>query len=92
MHQIIFLLRLTVGYIYSSVKNKIYPLEECDMELYQHGEFGTPPKDYAFSFKAGKICTIRIIIQSVIISSSTVTKFDYFNPFTFLQNIVSEDS
>ncbi|KAJ8976443.1 hypothetical protein NQ317_016062 [Molorchus minor] len=45
--------RLTVGYLYSAKYRKIFPVQACDLELYQHGEFGTPPKDFAFSFIAG---------------------------------------
>lgn len=46
--------RLTVGYIYLAKYNKMYPVQDCDLELYQHGHVGTPPKDYAFSFTAGQ--------------------------------------
>ncbi|XP_018574444.2 uncharacterized protein LOC108913376 [Anoplophora glabripennis] len=45
--------RLTVGYIYLAKDKKIYSVQDCDLELYQHGHFGTPPRDYAFSFTAG---------------------------------------
>nr|CAI5841015.1 unnamed protein product [Callosobruchus analis] len=45
--------RLTVGYVYSKKNKKLYPITECDLELYQHGAFGHPPKDYAFTVKAG---------------------------------------
>ncbi|CAH1978173.1 unnamed protein product [Acanthoscelides obtectus] len=45
--------RLTVGYVYSKKQRKLYPVTECDLELYQHGAFGNPPKDYAFTAKAG---------------------------------------
>ena len=31
---------------------KNYPISSCDLELYQHGENGEPPKDYAFAFWA----------------------------------------
>ncbi|KAJ8936063.1 hypothetical protein NQ318_023291, partial [Aromia moschata] len=44
--------RLTVGYVYSAKHKQIFPVKDCDLQLYQHGEFGTPPKDFAFSFTA----------------------------------------
>ncbi|XP_044271324.1 uncharacterized protein LOC123015587 isoform X2 [Tribolium madens] len=46
--------RLTIGYVYSAKEDKIHPVRSCDLELYQHGEGGDPPEDYAFSFEAGK--------------------------------------
>ncbi|VEN42743.1 unnamed protein product [Callosobruchus maculatus] len=45
--------RLTAGYMYSKKYQKLYPVTECDLELYQHGSFGNPPEDYAFTVKAG---------------------------------------
>jgi hypothetical protein len=46
--------RLTIGYVYSAGDKKIYPVTSCDLQLYQHGEDGCPPVDYAFSFEAGE--------------------------------------
>lgn len=43
--------RITVGFITKAGKN--IPIESCDLQLYQHGEMGTPPRDYAFQFRAG---------------------------------------
>lgn len=45
--------RMKIGYMYSARHNKMYPLTENQLELYSHGELGTPPKDYAFTFTAG---------------------------------------
>lgn len=28
-------------------------VDSCDLKLYQHGENGNPPQDYAFRFRAG---------------------------------------
>lgn len=33
---------------------ELYPVEWCDLKLYNHGESGRPPVDYSFQFKAGK--------------------------------------
>nr|CAD7260836.1 unnamed protein product [Timema shepardi] len=43
---------LESGYVYTP-NGELHPLEWCDFKLYQHGEGGTPPVDYAFQFKAG---------------------------------------
>ncbi|KAG6460643.1 hypothetical protein O3G_MSEX012119 [Manduca sexta] len=32
---------------------EVYPIQWVDLKLYQHGEGGTAPKDYAFTFGAG---------------------------------------
>ncbi|KAJ8920051.1 hypothetical protein NQ315_011704 [Exocentrus adspersus] len=53
--------RLTIGYVYSAEDDKIHAVQDCDLELFQHGELGTPPKDYAFSFTAGgKTYTVKV--------------------------------
>ncbi|CAH0555739.1 unnamed protein product [Brassicogethes aeneus] len=53
--------RLTMGYVYSKEDDKIYPVSDCDLQLYQHGENAEPPKDYAFSFCAGgKKYTVQV--------------------------------
>lgn len=44
--------RLEAGYLYEP-DGSLHPIEWTDLTLYQHGENGTPPKDHAFSFKAG---------------------------------------
>ncbi|RZB94432.1 uncharacterized protein BDFB_004454, partial [Asbolus verrucosus] len=52
---------LTIGYVYSAEDKKIYAVKSCDLQLYQHGEDGNPPKDYAFTFEAGKkLYTIQV--------------------------------
>lgn len=43
---------LETGYVYKP-DGSLHPLEWCDLQLYQHGENGVPPKDHAFSFEAG---------------------------------------
>lgn len=40
--------------MYSAEDKKIYPVQSCDLEMYQHGENGEPPTDYSFIFAAGK--------------------------------------
>lgn len=42
-----------MGYVYKKEEDKIYPVTDCDLQLYQHGEDDDPPVDYAFSFHAG---------------------------------------
>lgn len=54
---------LNTGYICSD-KGKISPVDSCDFELYQHGESGIPPKDFAFQFSAaGRTHTIQILVD-----------------------------
>lgn len=45
---------ITVGFVTKAKENKNIPIQSCDLKLYQHGESGTPPMDYAFRFYAGK--------------------------------------
>lgn len=44
---------ICVGFITKAKEGKNIPIESCDLKLYQHGESGTPPMDYAFRFNAG---------------------------------------
>ncbi|XP_049783379.1 uncharacterized protein LOC126184833 [Schistocerca cancellata] len=44
--------RLEIGYVYQESGEPI-PLNGCNLKLYQHGEGGTPPTHYGFSFEAG---------------------------------------
>ncbi|KAF2880635.1 hypothetical protein ILUMI_25529 [Ignelater luminosus] len=54
---------LTLGFVYSARDKKNYPIQSCDLKLYQHGEGGDPPTDYAFSIVAGnKDYTIQVNI------------------------------
>lgn len=46
--------RLVVGFVTDAEAGRNYAVEEADLELYQHGEEGVPPKDYAFRFVAGE--------------------------------------
>ncbi|GAB0086204.1 hypothetical protein DMENIID0001_002090 [Sergentomyia squamirostris] len=39
-----------VGFV-TEKDGKNYPVKECNFKLYQHGEHGNPPKNYAFSFE-----------------------------------------
>lgn len=41
-----------MGYIYED--GKMMPVSRVNLPLWQHGENGHPPSDYAFSFVAGK--------------------------------------
>ncbi|XP_053607485.1 uncharacterized protein LOC128673569 [Plodia interpunctella] len=46
---------LTIGYVCRKLDNqKVFPVDSCDLQLYQHGENKIMPKDYAFSFNAGR--------------------------------------
>lgn len=51
--------RLQVGFVTSAKESKNYAITRVDMELYQHGEFGQPPTDYAFTFWAGTLTKSR---------------------------------
>ncbi|XP_013199889.2 uncharacterized protein LOC106142611 [Amyelois transitella] len=46
---------LTIGYVCRKLDNqRVFPVDSCDFHLYQHGENKIMPKDYAFSFEAGR--------------------------------------
>ncbi|XP_048518898.1 uncharacterized protein LOC125503097 [Dendroctonus ponderosae] len=45
--------RLHFGYLYRARDARMLPISDCDLQLHQQGEQGTPPRDYAFTFKAG---------------------------------------
>lgn len=50
---------ITVGFISKGSRN--IPIDSCDLLLYQHGESGTPPVDYAFKFTAdGKDYVVQV--------------------------------
>lgn len=51
---------IEVGFITIGSTGLNYPITACNLRLYQHGEQGDPPKDYAFSFAAGKHFEIKI--------------------------------
>ncbi|XP_060528430.1 uncharacterized protein LOC132703289 isoform X2 [Cylas formicarius] len=46
--------RLNVGFVYSARERNVYAIRKSNLRLYNHGEMGRAPRDYAFSFKAGK--------------------------------------
>lgn len=55
-----------VGYVVNSDKN-IYPIDECNLVLYQHGERGKPGKNIGFSFKANDLrydVNVKVIHES----------------------------
>uniref|UniRef100_A0A1B0CAD2 DUF7064 domain-containing protein n=2 Tax=Lutzomyia longipalpis TaxID=7200 RepID=A0A1B0CAD2_LUTLO len=41
---------IAVGFVTDPKDGKNYPITDCNFKLYQHGENGNPPKNYAFSF------------------------------------------
>lgn len=47
------LYRLEMGYIYH--EGQMEPVTGVDLILWQHGENGHPPTDYAFTFTAGRV-------------------------------------
>uniref|UniRef100_A0A1B6DMW9 Uncharacterized protein n=1 Tax=Clastoptera arizonana TaxID=38151 RepID=A0A1B6DMW9_9HEMI len=54
---------LEVGFVCTS-KGEIYPVEWCDLKLYQHGENGVPPTDHGFIFKAGpKVYEVQVNVE-----------------------------
>lgn len=55
-----FLCRLEMGYIYH--EGQMEPVTEVDLILWQHGENGHPPTDYAFTFTAGRVKKVTIFI------------------------------
>uniref|UniRef100_A0A1B6EEL4 Uncharacterized protein n=2 Tax=Clastoptera arizonana TaxID=38151 RepID=A0A1B6EEL4_9HEMI len=55
--------RLEIGYIYLP-NGTLLPLESIDLSFYQHGEAGTPPLDYGFTFKAGgETYLVQVIVK-----------------------------
>ncbi|XP_049874258.1 uncharacterized protein LOC126372504 [Pectinophora gossypiella] len=43
---------------------KILPIKWVDLKLHQHGEEGTAPRDYAFSFQAGdEVYTVQVLVE-----------------------------
>lgn len=48
------LCRLVIGFITKADEGVNVPISECDLQLFQHGEQGVTPKDYGFTFEAGK--------------------------------------
>ncbi|XP_046660534.1 uncharacterized protein LOC124354257 [Homalodisca vitripennis] len=54
---------LQTGYVYMP-SGEMCTLEWCDFKLYQHGECGNPPKDYAFRFKAGeRVFCVQVAVE-----------------------------
>ena len=43
-----------------------HPMEWCDLELWQHGEGGVPPEDFAFRIKAGEKLLPVLVIEHLI--------------------------
>ncbi|GAB6023464.1 hypothetical protein CHUAL_008243 [Chamberlinius hualienensis] len=41
-----------MGYLYTP-DGRLFGVNSCNLELWRHGEEGTPPVDYSFNFKAG---------------------------------------
>ncbi|XP_059045344.1 uncharacterized protein LOC131841114 [Achroia grisella] len=44
---------LTIGYYCRDSDQKVFPIDSCDFQIYQHGEDQILPKDYGFVFEAG---------------------------------------
>ncbi|KAM3955850.1 uncharacterized protein ACR2FA_010194 isoform 2-T2 [Aphomia sociella] len=43
---------------------KVLPVKWVDLQLYQHGEGGQPPKEYAFRFQAGdEVYTVQVLVE-----------------------------
>ncbi|XP_022918645.2 uncharacterized protein [Onthophagus taurus] len=54
----------SMGFVYSSIEQKMYPIENCDLVLHQHGENGEAPFDYGFSIYAGhKSYVIKVHVK-----------------------------
>lgn len=58
---------LEMGYVLLP-NNQIYPIIECDLKLYQHGENGKPPKNLTFSIKT----TLQTYIIKVEVEAEEV--------------------
>lgn len=47
--------RLKIGHMYNAATGKMYSVTNSTLDLFNFGEMGHPPEDYAFSFKAGQL-------------------------------------
>ncbi|XP_063239750.1 uncharacterized protein LOC134540767 [Bacillus rossius redtenbacheri] len=87
--------RLESGFV-NTPEGDIHPLEWCDFELYQHGEGGTPPTDYAFQFKAGLVAESGAVASgqgrkmevAVVRHSSTLRPEPYLGDLTLFLDLL----
>ncbi|XP_014365016.2 uncharacterized protein LOC106716094 [Papilio machaon] len=50
--------------VVSLPNGELHPVQWVDLQLYQHGEGGIAPKDYAFRFQAGhKVYTAQVVVE-----------------------------
>ncbi|XP_044755840.1 uncharacterized protein LOC123314556 [Coccinella septempunctata] len=50
-----------MGFVYCAKEKRIHPITYNDFQLYQHGESGKLPSDYAFTLEAGrKTYTVKV--------------------------------
>jgi hypothetical protein len=64
---------LELGYVYKP-DGTVVPMQKCDLKLYEHGEDGTPPLDYAFNFWAGKNQYTKLLIPKFRVSKVVLLK------------------
>lgn len=55
---------LEMGYVLLP-NNELYPIIDCDLKLYQHGENGKPPQNIAFSVTT-RVTTYRIKVEVML--------------------------
>lgn len=56
--------RLSMGYVCTAEEKKIVPITWTDFELFQHGEGGLPPNDYAFLVKSADGIEYTVQVQA----------------------------
>ena len=46
---------MELGYVYLP-DGRLFPVDECGLNIWDVGENGDPPRDYHFTFRAGAGC------------------------------------
>lgn len=67
-----FLYRLEMGYIYH--EGQMEPVTGVDLILWQHGENGHPPTDYAFTFTAGRVKKSNLLSHFLYFTFSNIVR------------------
>ncbi|KAM3964521.1 uncharacterized protein ACR2FA_001491 [Aphomia sociella] len=55
---------LIIGYYCRESDQRVYPIDACDFQMYQHGEDQIMPKDYGFVFEAARqLFAVRVKVN-----------------------------
>lgn len=77
--------------MYSAEEKRMHPLQWCDLELYQLGEFDRPVKDYAFTIKAGRLGGLKIMTNNAHVFSGGKFYTIQVNLMEMAQFFISKD-